>query len=282
MDSKFPSMKGKVVLITGATRGIGRAGALHLASLGAELLLIGRHRGRLEEVARLSRAVGSPEVRTFVVDLSSQKQVDELGKRLLLSESKLDVLWNNAGAYYTERRVTEEGCERTWAINHLAYVRLTQSLLPLLEKSDDPRVICTASEAHRWGGVRWDNLQGESRWDGWRAYCLTKLTNLLYVSEQGRRLGDSKIRICAMHPGLVNSALGDDNKGLGGVAFRWMKRLFGKTNEQGADTAVWLASREERPAQGGYYAKRRQLAPSLAARSVKDAERLWGISGARS
>ena len=282
MSATHPPMRGKVVLITGATRGIGRAGALRLASLGAELILLGRHRGRLEEVARLCRAAGSPEVRIFVVDLSSQKQVAELGKKLMSSEPRLDVLWNNAGAYHTERKVTEEGYERTWTTNHLAYVGLTQALLPLLEKGDDPRVICTASEAHRWGGVAWDNLQGEIRWDGWRAYCLTKLANLLYVLEQGKRLGDSKVRICAMHPGLVNSALGDENRGIGGIAFRWLKRLFGKSNEQGAEPAVWLASREERPAQGGYYAKRRQIVPSRAARSAADAERLWGMSGGQS
>ncbi|NBV96057.1 MAG: SDR family NAD(P)-dependent oxidoreductase [Verrucomicrobia bacterium] len=90
MTSKLQSMKGKVVLITGATRGIGRAGALRLATLEAKLILLARHRGRLEEVARLCRAAGSPEVRIFVVDLSSQKQVAELGKKLMSSEPRLE------------------------------------------------------------------------------------------------------------------------------------------------------------------------------------------------
>ena len=278
MGEPLISMKGKVVLITGATRGIGRAGALQLAAFGAELILLGRHRGRLEEVARACKMAGSPEVRIYSVDLTSRKQVEQLGEKLLTTEGKLDVLWNNAGGYFTERKVTEEGLERTWAMNHLAYVDLTKILLPLLEKSDDPRVICTASQAHRMGSIQWDNLQGERTWDGWRAYCLTKLTNILYVAEQGRRFGDSKIRICAVHPGLVNSALGDENPGLAGLAFRILKKVWGKSNEQGADTAVWLASRAQRPTQGGYYASRKERVPSRAAQSLEDAQRIWEIS----
>jgi NAD(P)-dependent dehydrogenase (short-subunit alcohol dehydrogenase family) len=278
MGEPLISMKGKVVMITGATRGIGRAGALQLAAFGAELILLGRHRGRLEEVARACKMAGSPEVRIYSVDLTSRKQVEQLGEKLLTTEGKLDVLWNNAGGYFTERKVTEEGLERTWAMNHLAYVDLTKILLPLLEKSDDPRVICTASQAHRMGSIQWDNLQGERAWDGWRAYCLTKLTNILYVAEQGRRFGDSKIRICAVHPGLVNSALGDENPGLAGVAFRILKKVWGKSNEQGADTAVWLASRAQRPIQGAYYASRKERVPSKAAQSSEDAQRIWEIS----
>jgi NAD(P)-dependent dehydrogenase (short-subunit alcohol dehydrogenase family) len=278
MGEPLISMKGKVVLITGATRGIGRAGALQLAAFGAELILLGRHRGRLEEVARACKMAGSPEVRIYSVDLTSRKQVGQLGEKLLTIEVKLDVLWNNAGGYFTERKVTEEGLERTWAMNHLAYIDLTKILLPLLEKSDDPRVICTASQAHRMGSIQWDNLQGERTWDGWRAYCLTKLTNILYVAEQGRRFGDSKIRICAVHPGLVNSALGDENPGLAGLAFRILKKVWGKSNEQGADTAVWLASRAQRPIQGGYYASRKERVPSRAAQSLEDAQRIWEIS----
>jgi retinol dehydrogenase 12 len=278
VEDPLVSMKGKVVLITGATRGIGRSGAIRLAGLGAQLILVGRHRGRLEEVARLSREAGAPEVTLYVVDLSQRKEVMDLVEKLIAGGGKLDVLWNNAGGYFTERRVTKEGLERTWALNHIAYVDLTQGLIPLLEKSEDPRVICTASEAHRMGALRWDNLQGERSWNGWKAYCLTKLANILYVAEQGRRLVESKIRVCAVHPGLVNSALGDENQGLSGVAFRLLKLFFGKTNEEGADTAVWLASRTTRPTQGAYYAYRKERIPKASAQSFGSAQQLWEIS----
>jgi len=271
-------MKGKVVLITGATRGIGRAGAIALARMGADLILVGRDLGRLKEVSVSCRKMGAGRVKTAKADLTSRREVATLAKKLNQEEVRLDVLWNNAGGYFTERKITREGNERTWAMNHLAYFDLTQALFPLLKKSRNPRVLCTASEAHRWGRVQWNNLHGESCWDGWRAYCLTKLANLLYVAEQGRRLGKSKIRICAVHPGLVNSALGDENRGVTGWAFLWLKKLFGKTNEQGADTAVWLASRKEKPKQGGYYAYRREVVPSSEARNPLDAKRLWKIS----
>jgi len=275
-------MKDKVVVITGATRGIGRAGAIRLASMGAHLILVGRSSLRLRDIAEICRKSGAEKVKTLVTDLTLRKEVASLAKKLRKAESRVDVLWNNAGGYFTERKLTREGMERTWGMNHLAYFDLTQALFPLLRKSNDPRVICTASEAHRWGRIRWDNLHGEKGWNGWKAYCLTKLANLLYVAEQGRRLGKSKIRICAVHPGLVNSALGDENGGLSGWAFLWLKRLFGKTNEQGADTAVWVASRKEKPEQGGYYAYRRKVIPSPAARNLLDAKRLWKISEAAS
>ena len=278
MSALHLSMKDKVVVITGATRGIGRAGAIRLASLGAHLILVGRSSLRLRDIAEICRKLGAEKVKILVTDLTLRKEVASLAKKLRKAESRVDVLWNNAGGYFTERKLTREGMERTWGMNHLAYFDLTQALFPLLRKSNDPRVICTASEAHRWGRIRWDNLHGEKGWNGWKAYCLTKLANLLYVAEQGRRLGKSKIRICAVHPGLVNSALGDENGGLSGWAFLWLKRLFGKTNEQGADTAVWVASRKEKPKQGGYYAYRKEVLPSPAARNQSDAKKLWKIS----
>jgi NAD(P)-dependent dehydrogenase (short-subunit alcohol dehydrogenase family) len=213
MSALHLSMKDKVVVITGATRGIGRAGAIRLASMGAHLILVGRSSLRLRDIAEICRKSGAEKVKTLVTDLTLRKEVASLAKKLRKAESRVDVLWNNAGGYFTERKLTQEGIERTWGMNHLAYFDLTQALFPLLRKSSDPRVICTASEAHRWGRIRWDNLHGEKGWNGWRAYCLTKLANLLYVAEQGRRLGKSKIRICAVHPGLVNSALGDENAG---------------------------------------------------------------------
>lgn len=278
MPAPLAPMKDKIVVITGATRGIGRAGAIRLAGMGAHLVLVGRNAIRLREVANLCRSSGARGIKTFVADLTSRQEVANLAKKIKRSEKKVDVLWNNAGGYFTERKITNEGQERTWAMNHLAYFDLTQALFPWLIKSEDPRVICTASEAHRWGRIQWDNLHGENHWNGWKAYCLTKLANLLYVAEQGRRLGKSKIRICAVHPGLVNSALGDENPGVAGWVFRWLKRLFGKTNEQGADTAVWLVSRNERPKQGGYYDNRSEIIPSSAARSLSGAKRLWKVS----
>lgn len=269
-----------MVLITGATRGIGRAGAEAMASLGAGLILVGRDPGRLEQVRSSCESKGATSVRTYQADLSLRKQVADLAHRISAYESGLDVLWNNAGGYFAERSVTAEGYEKTWAMNHLAYFDFSQLLFPLLEKSETPRVLCTASEAHRWGKMEWDNLQGEKKWDGWKAYCNSKLANLLYVAEQGRRWEKSRTRICAVHPGLVNSAFGDENRGVRARAFLWLKRSFGRTNAQGADTAVWLAARLEPPAQGSYYSNRAGKIPSVAAQNKEDARRLWQISEA--
>jgi len=280
MPDPLPSLKGKVVLITGATRGIGRAGAEAMAALGAELVLVGRDEGRLQETKAACLAKGAAGVRTSIADLSLRKGVTELAHRITAYEPALDILWNNAGGWFAERIVTSEGYEKTWAMNHLAYFDLTQLLFPLLERAEDPRVLCTASEAHQWGKMEWDNLQGEKKWDGWKAYCNSKLANLLYVAEQGRRWEKSRTRVCAVHPGLVNSAFGDENRGVRARAFLWLKRSFGRTNAQGADTAVWLAARLEPPAQGSYYSNRAVKIPSAAAQNMEDARRLWQISEA--
>ncbi|NBR45837.1 MAG: SDR family NAD(P)-dependent oxidoreductase [Verrucomicrobia bacterium] len=156
MPNPLPTMKGKVVLITGATRGIGRAGAEAMAALGAELILIGRDAKRLGETRATCLARGAAGIRTYQADLSLRKEVVDLAHRITAYEPSLDILWNNAGGWFAERNLTPEGYERTWAMNHLAYLDLTQLLFPLLEKSDDPRVLCTASEAHRWGKMKWD------------------------------------------------------------------------------------------------------------------------------
>lgn len=280
MSEVFSSMRDKAVLITGATRGIGRAGAEAVARLGANLILVGRDEGRLQETKSSCEAHGAGSVRVYRADLSLRKAVADLAHRITAYEPMLDVLWNNAGGYFARRITTQEGYEKTWAINHLAYFDLTQLLLPLLEKSKDPRVLSTASEAHRWGKMEWDNLQGEKKWDGWKAYCNSKLANLLYVGEQGRRWGNARIRICAIHPGLVNSAFGEDNSGIRSRAFLWLKHAFGRTNEQGADTAVWVATRPEAPRQGAYYSNRKEKIPSAAARNPRDAQKLWTISEA--
>ena len=280
MADDLPSMKGKTVLITGATRGIGRAGAEAMARLGANLILVGRDEGRLREAQMACQAQGAGAVRVYRADLSLRKAVADLAHRIDAYEPTLDVLWNNAGGYFATRNTTQEGYEKTWAMNHLAYFDLTQLLFPLLEKSGDPRVLCTASEAHRWGKMEWDNLQGEKKWDGWKAYCNSKLANLLYVAEQSRRLAGSAIHICAVHPGLVNSAFGDENSGIRSWAFLWLKHSFGRTNEQGADTAVWLAARSEAPQPGGYYSNRKEKMPSAAAQNSGAAQQLWRISEA--
>lgn len=251
-----------------------------MAQLGATLILVGRDEGRLQETKSACESRGAGLVRVYQADLSLRKAVSDLAHRISAYEPALDVLWNNAGGYFADRVLTAEGYEKTWAMNHLAYFDLSQLLFPLLEKSADPRILCTASEAHRWGRMEWDNLQGEKKWDGWKAYCNSKLANLLYVTEQGRRLGDSLIRICAVHPGLVNSAFGDENTGLKSKAFLWLKKTFGRTNEQGADTAVWLSAKEKRPGQGAYYSNRAEKSPSAAAQSPEDARRLWEISEA--
>ena len=143
MADELPSMKGKTVLITGATRGIGRAGAEAMARLGANLILVGRDEGRLQEAQMGCQAQGAGAVRVYRADLSLRKAVADLAHRIDAYEPTLDVLWNNAGGYFATRNTTQEGYEKTWAMNHLAYFDLTQLLFPLLEKSGDPRILCT-------------------------------------------------------------------------------------------------------------------------------------------
>ena len=283
------SMDGKVCLVTGATSGIGRATAHSLAARGARVVIVGRSPEKTAAVvAAIQQATGNQAVEGLLADLSSQRQVRALAAQVRQDGRypQIDVLVNNAGGVFAARQETEDGLEMTFAVNHLAYFLLTNLLLDNVQAAarahGEARIVNVSSRAHqRVPGLDFDDLQSKRHYQMFPVYGASKLANLLFNSELARRLAETGSRVTtnAMHPGLVHTGFGSNNR-------RWYMRLayvflnrVGRTPEQGADTVIYLATAPELAGvTGQYFYERQPLAPSAAARYPEAARRLWQVS----
>jgi NAD(P)-dependent dehydrogenase (short-subunit alcohol dehydrogenase family) len=260
-----------LVVLTGATRGIGRAGAVELARQGAEVALVGRERERVSEVAREARSAGAAAaVHEYVADLTSMAQVRALADELLAQHERIDVLANNAGALFASRGVTADGWERTFALNHLAPFLLTNLLL---ERLRGGRVVTTASDAHKGGLLDLSDLQSERSYSAMRVYATSKLCNILFTRELARRA--PQLRATCFHPGVVRTGFGKNENGIWKL-LTTMGAPFFRSPARGARSLVWLAlSQDAAPLSGVYVEDERVLAPSAQAQDDDLAAALW-------
>lgn len=263
------TMSGKVVLVTGATDGIGRQTALQLALMGADVLVHGRSNARLAEAAEwLARSAGVAVPKVLKADLASLADVRRLAAEAADAHGRLDVLVNNAGVYMTSRSLTVDGFETTFAVNHLAPFLLSNLLLPVLEKSSDARVVTVSSIAHNRGILNWDNLQAEQSFDPYGVYALSKLCNVLFACELAKRAAAKNVCSNALHPGVITTKL--------------LMTGFGSTGasvESGATTSVYLASSPEAHAvTGQYFVDAKAALASRVARDSANQAKLWELS----
>jgi len=222
-----------IILVTGSTDGIGKVTARELALHGAHVILHGRDREKGEKVLReIKNLTWNAELDLLISDLSSQENIHRLAEEIVSSYDRLDVLINNAGTYEKRRRLTADMIEATFAVNYLAPFLTTRLLLPLLRKSSPSRVVNLASTAHR--AVRridWDNLQGERRYDAYKAYALSKFADITFTYSLSERLCNSGVATYCLHPGVI--------------ATRMLREKFpsirGKSPAQGAEIPVHLA-----------------------------------------
>jgi NAD(P)-dependent dehydrogenase (short-subunit alcohol dehydrogenase family) len=272
-------MAGRAVLVTGGSRGIGRATALGLATMGARVAITGRDRERTEDAAREIRAAGGGQVDVFVADLSAQSEVRRLADEVLQSLSRIDVLINNAGGYWHTRHVTADGLERTFAVNHLAPFLLTNLLLDRLKQSASARVVTVSSNAQNLGRIDFNDLQGERSYSGGRAYNQSKLANVLFSYELARRLQTTSVTANALHPGMVSTSFGaEDPAGLQRLFVPIVRPLM-KTPAQGAATSIYLASAPDlKQVTGRYFANSKPKRSSKRSYDEAAAARLWQVS----
>ena len=264
-------MIGKVVLVTGATAGIGRQTAVQLARRGATVIVHGRSPERVAAAADAVRAAAPPgtPVLSAVADLASQRQVRDLAAQVLQLAPRLDVLINNAGVIVHRRRVTEDGLEYTFAVDHLAAFLLTNLLLDRLVESAPARVITVSSAVHRSGLLDFDDLQSERHFRGGAAYAAAKLANVLFAFELAERLLGKGVTSNCLHPGAVNTRL---------LRHGWLVP-FGAPSSLGARTSVYLAGAPVlEDVSGAYFHGRRRLTPSAAAFDAEIRSRLWDES----
>jgi NAD(P)-dependent dehydrogenase (short-subunit alcohol dehydrogenase family) len=272
-------MQGKVCVITGGNSGIGLAAAERLGAMGAKLVLVGRERNRGEAaLALLRRRVPGLAARILYADLTRLDEMRRAAAEIAALEPRIDVLVNNAGAMFERRGVTADGLERTFALNHLAYFVLANSLRECLAAAAPARIVNVASDAHRGNTIDFDDLQSERGYRGFTVYGRSKLMNILFTRELARRLAGSGVTANCLHPGFVASRFGDDNGGLMRIGIG-IAKLFAISPEKGAETVVYLASSPDvAGTSGGYFAKSRPATPTAAAQDDAAARRLWAES----
>jgi len=271
-------MKGKTCLVTGATSGIGLVAAEELARRGAALILVGRDPRRgAAALKRIKSRVPAAQVALRFADLSRFGEIRRLAAELLATAGRIDVLVNNAGAFFDRHALTEDGVERTFALNHMGYFLLTDLLLARLREAAPSRIVNVASEAHRGATLDFSDLAGRNGAKGWPAYRRSKLANILFTAELARRLEGSGVTANCLHPGFVATRFGDAGNSLATRAFIGLaKRVMAITPEEGGRTIVHLAGD---PAVAGisgrYFIKSRAAQPSPAAQDAAAARRLW-------
>jgi NAD(P)-dependent dehydrogenase (short-subunit alcohol dehydrogenase family) len=270
-------MSGRVCVVTGANRGIGRATAEGLARLGARVILVCRSRAEGETAAHDIGVNSSiiPEVVT--ADLSSQTSIRQAAADLQRRYPRLHVLINNAGVIPRRREVTVDGLEMQLAVNHLAYFLLTSLLLPQLKAGAPSRIINVSSGAHTHAEIDFDDLQAERGYDPKQVYSQWKLANILFTYELARRLRGSGLTANALNPGVVATRMLADY--MGGAPADGVGSSFGATPEEGAETSVYLATSAEVDGVTGKYFERKHVRRS--SRGSYDeaaARRLWEVS----
>jgi len=274
-------MKGKTIVITGGTSGIGEIAAERLAQMGARIVLIARDKSRGElTLARLNERSSGLDHTVHYADLARIPEMKRVAAEIAQEEPRIDVLINNAGAMFSSRRFTPEGLEFTFALNHMAYFVVTEGLRERLLVSSRARIVNVSSVAHQGARLDFDDLQSAKGFGAMKAYGRSKLCNILFTRELARRLHGTGVTANCLHPGFVATRFGDQS---GGVISRFVgfAKLFAISPEKGAETIIYLAtSAAVTETTGEYFYKCQPIAPSLVAQDNRAAALLWERSAA--
>ena len=274
-------IRGKTVLVTGATSGIGLEASVALARQGARVIMVGRNQAKTEAArADVASRSGSKEVSSLLADFASQASVRALADAVRSRADRLDVLVNNAGGVNKARTVTADGIETTFAVNHLGYFLLTNLLLDLVVKSAPARVVTVASVGHRRGTLDFDDLGFErGGYSIMRAYSRSKLANILFANELARRRAGSGVTSNSLHPGSVDTNIWSGAPLWAKPIIQVLLRPFFISAEKGGERIVQLAASPElEGVTGKYFEDGKVVDPAPLARDASLATRLWDVS----
>lgn len=273
-------MKDKIVLVTGANSGMGKATCIEIAKLGAKVIMVCRDKQRgIEALEEVKEKSNNPSVELMFCDLGSIKEIKELTKEFKRKFEKLDILINNAGVILPGKHRTKDGLELQFGVNHLGHFFLTKELLDLIKKSPSGRIINVASGAHKIGRIYFEDINLDKNYTLWRAYAQSKLANILFTYELARKLKGTNVTANCLHPGAVATNMGINRKtGFGTLITKTLKPFF-QTPREGAGTAIYLAtSSEVQGITGKYFYKKKPIKSSMLSYDEHLAEKLWQFS----
>ncbi len=275
-------VRGKTILVTGATSGIGLEACVALARRGARIVMVGRDAIRTKAAQSVVEArSGSRDVAHFLCDFSSQAAIRGLADAFRARHDRLHVLVNNAGGVNRKRRLTVDGIEGTFAVNHLGYFLLTNVLLDLLVASAPARVVTVASIGHRGGTLHFEDLGFERGYSVMRAYSRSKLCNVLFAAEFARRVSGKGVTSNSLHPGSVDTNIWSGAPAWAKPFIAILFRPSFISAEKGAERIVQLAADPAlEGVTGKYFEEGKESVPAPLARDAALAKRLWDVSAA--
>ena len=277
----LPNMTGRTVVLTGATSGIGRQAALCFSAAGARLIAVARDPAKAQSLIEACAQQAGATIPLMVMgDLMEQRGVHAIADEIEEHTTHIDLLLNNAGALFTAHALTQDGFERTWSLNHLAYHLLTTRLFHLVRSGSSPRIVNVASNAHRNAKMNWTDLQfvQSGIGQGWTTYCHSKLANILFTKGLSLRVQGTGVVANCIHPGFVATRFNRNNGAIANMLMT-LASPFARTPEKGAETLLWAAASEEAgESNGEYFADCKIRQPTRWGRSMEDAERLWQIT----
>lgn len=269
-----------VMIVTGATNGIGLVTAQELARTGATVVMVGRDVQRVNAaVTKIRDDIPDAKLDSFVADLSRISETQLLASYIQDTYSRVDVLVNNAGAFFETRQLSADGIEMTFALNHMAPFVLTNLLLRTMRASAPARIINVSSAAHQGAQIDFTDINAEQRYSAWRAYAQSKLCNLLFTYELADRLQDSDVSVNALHPGFVRTGFAQNSQSMFTTIFGFLQRYFAISPEQGAETSIYLATSDAVASTSGkYFVNKQATASSRSSYDYTARRKLWDLS----
>ena len=273
------SQRGRRVLITGSTTGIGYATAEALSIAGCQVIVHGPDLAEADAAAlRIRDRSPNAAVDSVAADLTSQAAVRQLADTIEKRYGTLDVLVNNAAAVFDRWTSNGDGVELTFAVNYVAVYLLTRLVLPMVERSPDGRIVNVTSEAHRSVSLDFDDLQMFDGYERFEAYGRSKLADLLFTYELSRRTEQNRVAVMAMHPGTTRTTLFRPRNPVERVVMPLLN-MKARSPQRAADTSVWLTTSDQaRPLHGRYIGDRRIVESSYESRDPRIATRLWNVT----
>ena len=271
----------KTILITGATNGIGKAAALKFAESAKSIAFTYRNEELAEDLKNEMQKINpNLSINSFFCDFSVQDSIRECADKIKNDLKAIDLLINNAGVVNTEYSETIDGIENTFAVNHLGYFLFTNLLLDLVKKESESRIINVSSAAHHFvKGMQWDDINYKDDFKmGLKAYGQSKLGNILFTKQLAKKLQKDGVTVNAIHPGGVNTSLGNQNNSLLGRVLKMILKPFFRSPLKGANTIIYLAEIDGLSITGAYWVDGRVAKTSHYSKNEAEAEKLWRLS----